>query len=157
MQAGEIARALLTFQGRTGRGMFWATAAGCAIVSGLGERLGGLVGGLVGLLVLWVFLAAVTRRAHDRGRSFWAVAVAAVPFVIGVMWFLIVPGLMAGLALGPLGAILGGGLGWLVFAAWWVIGGIWLLWELGIQGGTPGPNLYGPRPADLLDPPASGP
>jgi uncharacterized membrane protein YhaH (DUF805 family) len=145
-------REAVSFKGRTGRGRFWVVLVLVALLSGFSEQQHGLIGGLLGLAVIWLFLAAVARRAHDRGRSFWTAALAAVPFVIGMGWFLVIPGLFGLLAAGPFLGLFTAGLGWLVFAAWWVLGGIWLLWELGIQAGEPGANAYGQPVRDILDP-----
>jgi uncharacterized membrane protein YhaH (DUF805 family) len=93
--------------------------------------------------------ASIAKRAHDRGKSVLSVIVSALPFMLSIIWFMILPGI-GGLTLGPVGSVLGAGLGAILFAAWWLIGGVWLLWELGIQGSEVGTNIYGPPVNDLL-------
>lgn len=150
MDAGKLANILFSFNGRMARTAFWATLIGLVFVSGIETRIEGLVGALLGFAIAWVLWASIAKRAHDRNRSVMTVILAAVPFMFSIVWFMILPGL-GGLALGPIGSILGAGLGALIFGAWSVIGGCWLLWELGIQGSEPGTNIYGPPVHDLLD------
>jgi uncharacterized membrane protein YhaH (DUF805 family) len=150
MDAQRIAQILFSFNGRMGRTSFWATIVGLVLVSGIETRIGGFIGSLLGFAIAWVLWASIAKRAHDRNRSVMGVLLAALPFMISIVWFMILPGL-GGLALGPVGSILFAGLGAIAFGAWWLIGGAWLLWELGIQGSTPGTNIYGPPVQDLLD------
>jgi uncharacterized membrane protein YhaH (DUF805 family) len=150
MDAKQIAKILFSFNGRMARTAFWVTIIGLALVSGIEQRIGGFVGTLMGLAIAWVLWASIAKRAHDRGKSVLNVIVAALPFMLSIIWFMVLPG-VGGLALGPIGTLLGAGIGALVFGAWWVIGGIWLLWELGIQGSEPGTNIYGGPVNDLLD------
>ncbi len=150
MDAQKIAKILFSFNGRMARTAFWVTIIGLALVSGIEERIGGFVGSLMGLAIAWVLWASIAKRAHDRGKSVLNVIIAALPFMLSIIWFMVLPG-VGGLALGPIGTLLGAGIGALVFGAWWVIGGIWLLWELGIQGSEPGTNIYGGPVNDLLD------
>jgi uncharacterized membrane protein YhaH (DUF805 family) len=149
MDAQRLARLLFSFDGRMARTAFWATLIGLALLSGVETRIGGFVGAVLGLLIAWILWASIAKRAHDRGKSVLSVIVAALPFMLSIIWFMILPGL-GGLALGPVGSVLGAGLGAILFAAWWLIGGAWLLWELGIQGSQPGTNIYGPPVNDLL-------
>jgi uncharacterized membrane protein YhaH (DUF805 family) len=150
MDAQKLAKILFSFNGRMGRTAFWATIVGLALVSGIETRIGGFVGSLLGLAIGWIFWASIAKRAHDRGKSVLSVIAAALPFMISIFWFMVVPGL-GGLVLGPVGSIVGAGLGFIVFCGWWLISGAWLLWELGIQGSEPGANLYGPPVQDLLE------
>jgi uncharacterized membrane protein YhaH (DUF805 family) len=150
MDAQKLARILFSFNGRMGRTAFWATLVGLALVSGIEQRIGGFVGALMGLAIAWVLWASIAKRAHDRGKSVLNIVAAALPFMLSIIWFMILPGI-GGLALGPIGAFLGAGVGAVVFGAWWLIGGAWLLWELGIQGSDPGMNIYGPPVQDMLN------
>lgn len=150
MDARKIISILFSFNGRMGRTAFWVTIVGLVLVSGIEQRVGGFVGTLMGLAIGWVLWASIAKRAHDRNKSVLSMLWAALPFILGIMWFMILPGL-GGLALGPLGLMLGAGLGALIFGAWWLVGGGWLLWELGIQDSEAGTNIYGPPVHDLLD------
>lgn len=150
MDARKLAQILFSFNGRMARTAFWVTLVGLALVSGIEQRVGGFVGALMGIGIAWVLWASIAKRAHDRGKSVLSVLVAALPFLASIVWFMILPGL-GGLALGPIGAFFGAGVGAIVFSIWWLIGGVWLLWELGIQGSQPGTNIYGAPVHDLLD------
>jgi uncharacterized membrane protein YhaH (DUF805 family) len=150
MDASKLAKILFSFNGRMGRTAFWVTVVGLALVSGIEQRIGGFVGGLMGLAIAWVLWASIAKRAHDRGKSVMSVILAALPFMLSIVWFMILPG-VGGLALGPVGSILGAGLGAIIFGGWWLLGGAWLLWELGIQGSEAGTNVYGPPVQDLLE------
>jgi uncharacterized membrane protein YhaH (DUF805 family) len=150
MDAQKLAQILFSFNGRMGRTAFWVTIVGLAFVSGIETRIGGFVGSLLGLTIAWVLWASIAKRAHDRNKSVLSVILAALPFMISILWFMVLPGL-GGLALGPIGSVLGAGLGAIIFGTWWLIGGVWLLWELGIQGSEPGTNIYGAPVQDLLD------
>jgi uncharacterized membrane protein YhaH (DUF805 family) len=150
MDAGKLANILFSFNGRMARTAFWVTIVGLALVSGIEQRIGGFVGALMGFAIAWVLWASIAKRAHDRNRSVMSILLAALPFMLSIVWFMILPGI-GGFALGPIGSILGAGIGAIVFGAWWLIGGAWLLWELGIQGSTPGTNIYGPPVQDLLN------
>ncbi len=149
MDAQKLAKILFSFDGRMGRTAFWVTLVSLALVSGFQTRIGGFIGALIGLCILWVMWASIAKRAHDRGKSVLSVIVAALPFMLSIIWFMILPGI-GGLALGPVGSVLGASVGAILFAAWWLIGGVWLLWELGIQGSEVGTNIYGPPVNDLL-------
>lgn len=160
---------LFSFQGRIGRGLYWA---GCALAGGavllsfmlLGsESLGhkaapdaapgggsvaaSLVSLCLSLLSVWWGFATQVKRLHDRGRSgYWSL----LPFL---------PAGMIGASL--IGAVtadssievaLGSMMPWVVF--WWVIN-LWFFVELGCLPGTPGANKYdNPRGALNPDPPA---
>lgn len=140
---------MFSFNGRMGRTAFWVSAIGLVLVSGIEQRIGGFFGALMGLAIAWVLWASIAKRAHDRGKSVWSVVVAALPFLMSIVWFMVLPG-VGGLALGPIGSILGAGVGAIIFGVWWLLGGAWLLWELGIQGSERGTNIYGPPVRDLL-------
>lgn len=149
MNAQQIAKIMFSFNGRMGRTAFWVSAIGLVLVSGIEQRIGGFFGALMGLAIAWVLWASIAKRAHDRGKSVWSVVVAALPFLMSIVWFMVLPG-VGGLALGPIGSILGAGVGAIIFGVWWLLGGAWLLWELGIQGSERGTNIYGPPVRDLL-------
>ena len=150
MDVQKIASLLFSFNGRMGRTAFWVTVICLALVSGIEERNGGFVGALMGFAIAWVLWASIAKRAHDRGKSVMSIIVAALPFMLSIIWFMILPGL-GGFALGPIGSLLGAGVGAIIFGVWWLIGGVWLLWELGIQGSESGTNIYGPPVQDLLN------
>jgi uncharacterized membrane protein YhaH (DUF805 family) len=150
MDIQKLAKILFSFNGRMARTAFWATIVGLVLVSGIETRIGGMFGAILGFAIAWVLWASIAKRAHDRNKSVMSVILAALPFMMSILWFMILPGI-GGLALGPLGSILGAGVGAVVFGAWWLIGGAWLLWELGIQGSQPGTNIYGAPVNDLLE------
>ena len=150
MDARKLANILFSFNGRMARTAFWVTLVGLALLSGIEQRVGGFVGSLMGLTILWVLWATIAKRAHDRNKSVFSVILAALPFILSIVWFMILRGL-GGLVLGPIGSILGAGVGAVVFGAWWLLGGAWLLWELGIQGSAQGTNIYGAPVHDLIE------
>jgi len=101
---------LFGFEGRIGRGAFWA---GQILVLGLGwlyqkyvEMLlvywipgsifmGSGIALILALPLLWIQAAIVIKRCHDRGKTgFWSLLLA-VP-LIGAIWLVIDCGLLAG-------------------------------------------------------------
>jgi uncharacterized membrane protein YhaH (DUF805 family) len=150
MDIATIARIAFSFTGRMGRIPFWIAMIGLALASGIETRLPGLVGALLAFAMLWVFWASLAKRAHDRGKSVWSVVLAALPFMISAFWYVIIPAFMGAAMLGLPGAAIMAGIGGLIFGVWALIGGLWLLWELGIQEGDPQANVYGPPPRDLI-------
>lgn len=131
-----------SFDGRITRQPFWIAF---LIVTGLelschflvyrlesGERLSAIIS----LAYAYPEFAVCAKRGHDRNIS---------PRVVGAFFLLSVfMDFMVVLGLGgtrdePSALLLTLGIPWALFA-------IVLLVELGIRGGTPGPNRYGPDP-----------
>jgi uncharacterized membrane protein YhaH (DUF805 family) len=137
---------LFSFSGRMGRGRFWLGLAIAAIAAGVDANLEGLLKTVLGLAVLWVFWAQIVKRAHDRGRSAVSAIVMLLPHVLSWLWF-VSPVAIAGLvSLGPVGFVLGGAIGWLIFVGWALIGALWFVIDLGTLPGERGYNRYGPVP-----------
>jgi len=84
-------------------------------------------------IYMWICLAILAKRLHDRGRSAWFLLV----FVSGAFgnpvssspaWYL-------------LGSFVG------------IVAMFWLIIETYVLAGTPGPNRFGPPPAGTIVPP----
>lgn len=138
-----------SFSGRIGRSRFWLGLLGVAIAGGLDAQLDGWLKTIIGLAVLWAFWALVVKRAHDRGRSAVFALAMALPFLLSWLVFvspLALAGLLAG---GPIGLVLGGALGGLVFAGWALVGGLWFVIDLGLMPGEKLYNRYGQPPRAL--------
>jgi uncharacterized membrane protein YhaH (DUF805 family) len=115
---------LFSFNGRIGRGRFWAfllvaivlEVVGFALIAVLDPHFfdqppssngaGLAVYAVVMLLVIYMNFAVMVKRCHDRGKSGWMSLISLIP---------------------------------LVGAIWWLI-------DLGILAGQDGPNEYGPDP-----------
>ena len=158
----------LSFSGRIGRGRFWlgyvlpvtllniALQAVGAIdaVTGTRRVLDPLSGTLplLNLLLLWPMLAGTVKRLHDRNRSgIWAVAY----WVLAILPWMTIGVFMAAVGMHGTKGGSGIGLGMVAFAmlALFVVGGIWMLVELGFLRGTVGPNRFGPDPLNPAMPP----
>jgi uncharacterized membrane protein YhaH (DUF805 family) len=128
----DIMHLLFSFQGRIRRLHYWMGAIGAGVVVGIVASvlmpMSGVAQGtpnpiVMGLLMiiyaidLYIGLALGAKRAHDRDKSAWFLAIALIP----------------------------------------IIGGIWLLIELGFLDGTPGPNRFGPSPKGLGEPAVATP
>jgi uncharacterized membrane protein YhaH (DUF805 family) len=94
------------------------------------------ISAIVTLLFLWPQLALTVKRKHDRGSS-------AVLFVV-LQLFLTVSSVLPFRMLIPDAATLM--LVGLAMGAAMVAIAVWLLIDLGILDGTPGPNEFGPSP-----------
>jgi uncharacterized membrane protein YhaH (DUF805 family) len=110
------------------------------------------ISGLVSLLSLWPMLAGSIKRLHDRNRSGWWIgAFYLVSAVVGVIAFVMLAGVLAGLyemrrdgvapemAPAAILVLVAGGLVVFGFA-------MWLFIETGFLRGTLGPNRFGPDP-----------
>ncbi|MEQ1830526.1 MAG: DUF805 domain-containing protein, partial [Pirellula sp.] len=86
----SLGRLLLSFQGRIGRGLFWASWAAMALltvlvmaVSGLvlekNEAAGGLLMTLWFIPLVWIMLAIQVKRWHDLNKSGWMVLIGLIP------------------------------------------------------------------------------
>jgi len=116
---------LFTFNGRATRTEFWA---GAAVTMGI-------------WLVLFVFSAIVNTIPDGGGATF----ASAVRTVLGAILFVPMVALIwTGVAVGVKRFHDRDKPGWWVLIGFIpVIGIFWLIYELGIQEGTPGPNRYG--------------
>ncbi|GAB1255595.1 DUF805 domain-containing protein [Aurantivibrio plasticivorans] len=96
---------LFSFQGRIGRGKFWAVYLATIVVTytlmfavGLLLPDPAIFGALTFILMvpmIWISLAIQVKRWHDRNKSGWWVCIAFVP-IIGAFWALIENGFLAG-------------------------------------------------------------
>ena len=108
----DIKSLLFSFNGRIGRGPFWAvqgvwfviyiillsiTMAGSSSGNGPGVvgTIGGIILGLFVLASIWPLLAVQIKRWHDRNKSGWWCLIGLVP-VIGGLWALIECGCLPG-------------------------------------------------------------
>ena len=129
---------LFSFTGRVNRAPYWLATIGLIaavlVVVMIAFTVAGrsaiaiIVAGLAFLLLIWVTLALITKRLHDRNKSAW-----------WLLLFYVVPPILSavGHSLGSAGLIFG------------LIGfgiSVWALVELGFWRGTAGPNSYGPDP-----------
>jgi uncharacterized membrane protein YhaH (DUF805 family) len=98
---------LFSFRGRVPRKVFWLYGVlGPLLVSVMAEMLLGIVGVserraemLTTLLLAWPCAAVSVKRWHDRDKSGWWALVYLIP-LIGIVWTLIVNGLLRG-SVGP--------------------------------------------------------
>lgn len=111
-----------------------------------------IVYGIVTLLILWISLAIIVKRCHDRGKSGWW-ALMFLPSLLASLYtyYLMYTALkttagtsteaMTALVLDPqfMAAQAIAGVTGLVAFIWWLV-------DLGILEGTIGPNRYGPDP-----------
>jgi uncharacterized membrane protein YhaH (DUF805 family) len=106
----DIKSLLFSFQGRIGRGPYWAAMAGLIVIEliimGISSALSngnggvlamifGLVTFVVALVCIWVVFAVQVKRWHDRNKSGWWVLIGLVPFIGGV-WVLVECGFLPG-------------------------------------------------------------
>lgn len=160
----------LSVRGRIGRGRFWlahllpviAIALATALPSVLADRAAkgdvppdpGLLP-FLNLLLVWPLLAGMAKRLHDRGRTgAWLLAFAGLPTL---PWFFLAAVFAGASAQGAWQiealafALVAGGLG-LALAGLL----LWLLVEILVLPGMPGPNLHGPGPYGPMPPPGPG-
>jgi uncharacterized membrane protein YhaH (DUF805 family) len=102
------------------------------------------------VILLWPGLAVGVKRMHDRNRSGWWLAPFVVLFWIQQVWRMVV---LKGAGDG-LGTPQTGVPGMLLIGALVVVG-LWLFVELGLLGGTRGPNRFGESPKGDAAPYAS--
>ena len=116
---------LFSFKGRIGRAKFWLTNLGVTVISAI---LGGLIGAMGG-------------QAPAIAGQPPQLAPAAIVGLLVIM----IPVLWASLAIGAKRCHDRGRSGWFqLIVLIPIIGGIWLLVELGFLRGIDGPNEYGP-------------
>ena len=146
----------LSANGRIGQKDFWI---GFLILFVAGFILGliPVINLIAGLALIYPNVCLYSKRLHDFGKSGW---LAAVPYGIGAICLVIM--MLAGGA-----AIIGGGLGgdssaaatgavaamgtiFLVGGLAFLVGVAFLLW-VGLSKGDPGPNQYGPPPANTVN------
>lgn len=112
-QGNSLRTALFSFKGRLSRARFWEYAVAVNIVSGIlffaicvllfnfsvSERTAGSPGGHVPVLAvaiillylgasLWVSLALLSKRFHDRGRTGWLALIGFVQ-ILGFLWIVV--------------------------------------------------------------------
>jgi uncharacterized membrane protein YhaH (DUF805 family) len=136
---------LTSFEGRIGRRVFWIALTGVVAVEIAahlvayrieGERLSAIVD----LAFSYPEFAICAKRGHDRNMAPWIVGLF---FAVAVLMdFLVVVGL-GGDRDDPSTLVL-------ILTAPWAVFGLALLIDLGFRAGTPGPNRFGPAPADTV-------
>ena len=106
MTIGQI---LFSFEGRIGRGTWWAATIGVMVVnvvlqgimagvasgSSGGEGFAAILILLLLVPLIWISLAVSVKRWHDRGKSGWMVLVGLIP-LIGAIWQLVECGILRG-------------------------------------------------------------
>jgi uncharacterized membrane protein YhaH (DUF805 family) len=108
----DIKSLLFSFNGRVGRGPFWAVIGVIivvelilsAVTSALSNGGNGgvlalvfaLLAFVVALACIWVWLAVSVKRWHDRNKSGWWVLIGLVP-LIGGIWVLVECGCLPGI------------------------------------------------------------
>ncbi len=141
---------LFSFRGRFSRGAYWvmvlANIAAMAAILLLFAVLGtvapdpalttamSVLAGLAIVAQVWIILAAMVRRLHDRDKSAWWILV-----------FAVVPSILQGIGQAA-GRLEDGGV---AAAISWVAASavsIWGLIEFGFLRGTTGGNRFGPDP-----------
>lgn len=151
----------LSPEGRMGIKDFWL---GFLILFGLWWVLNlvPLVGHLVQLAMIYSYVCLYAKRLHDMGRSgFWQLipmAVTAVCLTVGVT--AAGAGIAAAVIQGDTEAVLAAVAGGFLLLGLCALAGIvcliFLTW-VGVAGGQPGTNRYGPPPArSLFDAPPAG-
>jgi uncharacterized membrane protein YhaH (DUF805 family) len=96
---------LFSFQGRIGRGKYWAGLLGTIVVLGatmifliklgVSEELLNIVLIMLNVPLIWIWLAVPVKRWHDRNKSGWWIFISFIP-IIGPIWAFIENGLLAG-------------------------------------------------------------
>lgn len=136
----HILVSLLDTRGRLSRGGLWLTyfgALGFALVTLPLLALFAFLLVIVWVPAMVVLLLGLIRRLHDRGKSGWLLLPVYGAWLLSV---LIVFGFGVPPGEGSLGFIA------VVAMGLFFVGGLWLLIELLLLPGTPGPNRFGPDP-----------
>ena len=99
----DIKSLLFSFNGRIGRGPYWAVVGVFVVLeiiivaistalnnanSGMLTMLFGLICFVVGVACIWIGLAVQVKRWHDRNKSGWWCLIGLVPFIGGI-WVLV--------------------------------------------------------------------
>lgn len=143
-------RVLFSFGGRIPRATYWLVALGGFAFMGV-VALGfaalatvaatptltttmSIVAGLGILLLVWIVLAAIVKRLHDRSRSAWWLLV-----------YLVLPQVLQTLGYGA-SRVDETGIALVAFSLASFAVSIWALVDLGFLRGTPGDNRWGPDP-----------
>jgi uncharacterized membrane protein YhaH (DUF805 family) len=102
----DMLAVLFSFGGRIGRGQYWlgyfvqlalvALSWMCLLTGQQNENILLLVIPIIiAPIVLWMALATMTKRYHDRDKSAWWILIAFIP-IVGPIWQLIELGLLRG-------------------------------------------------------------
>jgi uncharacterized membrane protein YhaH (DUF805 family) len=106
-----MGKQLFSFQGRVNRARFWLTVLGIVVAEvivfggiaatmdpqGEPSTIATLIGVIFVFVVLWLNLANMAKRYHDRNKSGWWIFIILVP-VVGPIWNLIECGFLPGTA-----------------------------------------------------------
>ena len=146
----ERYRPYFSFSGRTNRQPYWLTALALfpvylvAVLLGVSiPVLGPLLAAVLVIVAMWVSLANLVRRLHDRGKGAWWLVPMYLPvFVLSLL-------ALGAQGVGETDAAAGLNALTLPFS-------IWVFVELGCLRGTPGPNRFGidplnPAQAEVFD------
>jgi uncharacterized membrane protein YhaH (DUF805 family) len=164
MNFGHI---LFSFSGRINRAKWWLAVLIMFVINIvmyivaqiLGDTVGSLVNLVVAILLLWISLAAGSKRLHDLDRSgAWLVLFVGGPILL-MAAFIIYAGVTIGLeGLADVEALdmsvltrVGGAAAIFFFLYLALV--IWALVWFGCLRGTLGPNRFGPDPLEATYPP----
>ncbi|WP_125256388.1 DUF805 domain-containing protein [Brevundimonas fluminis] len=153
IQAFDLQRLMLSFEGRTRRSHFWI---GWLILLGAGVVAGWIpiIGFLISIALIWPNLAITAKRLHDMGHTAWLMVIPWVVNIVGGVFIFMSVGVTAIFNASALEnedpaailALLGpmvGGLGLLA-----LINLGFLLW-IGLTDSQAGSNRFGPNPKGL--------
>lgn len=153
IQAFDLQRLMLSFEGRTRRSHFWI---GWLILLGAGVVAGWIpiIGFLISIALIWPNLAITAKRLHDMGHTAWLMVIPWVVNIVGGVFIFMSVGVTAIFNASALenedpAAILAlllpmvGGLGLLA-----LINLGFLLW-IGLTDSQAGSNRFGPNPKGL--------
>ena len=153
IQAFDLQKLMLSFEGRTRRSHFWI---GWLILLGAGVVAGWipLLGLLISIALIWPNLAITAKRLHDMGHSAWLMVIPWIVNIVGGVFIFMSVGLSAIFNASALQnedpvavmALLGPMFGGVALLALINLG--FLLW-IGLTDSQPGANRFGPNPKGL--------
>ncbi|MCL2714561.1 MAG: DUF805 domain-containing protein [Alphaproteobacteria bacterium] len=141
-----LVQKLFSIQGRMRRSQYWGYSIAIGVVffviflligmipAARGLPPGEIDGVTMGLFLIafvshaWMVICITAKRCHDRDRSGWFQLISLIPIVRAIVMEEIMQQALLGFA---------------------VLGGIWLLIELGFLDGTQGENRFGPSPKGI--------
>ena len=153
IQAFDLQRLMLSFEGRTRRSHFWI---GWLILLGAGVVAGWIpiIGFLISIALIWPNLAITAKRLHDMGHTAWLMVIPWVVNIVGGVFIFMSVGVTAIFNASALEnedpaailALLGPMVGGLCLLALINLG--FLLW-IGLTDSQAGSNRFGPNPKGL--------
>lgn len=152
IQSFDWQKLLFSFEGRTRRSHFWI---GWLICLGVSVVAGWIpfLGVLISFALIWPNLAIAVKRLHDMGKSGWLIVVPWVATIVGSIVAISMIGVTAFTNAAALDdedpmallAVIGPALG--ILGLLMLLNLAFLLW-IGLSGGQPGANRFGPNPKD---------